>query len=410
MAAAGQSRADFLGDDLPRTARKSEEADQTRQLLALTVIRDGVLRFKAGGAEALVTRKAPAKTPILTDEHRTALAATVEAGPKPDMDGIGRWRRVDLAQGAQEEPGVPVSRQTPGRNLRAMGFALGFAKLSARPQRRTARRGQRGVQQNVCDVDDHIRSQWGGKPIELRVQDDARMGQKNKRTRRRARRGTRPRAPHDQRTEGACLFGALCPAKGAGRVMPWCDTRPMAEPLKLIGQQGEAGAHALLILDRAGGQPSPKWAVPDNITLVPRPPRAAEVNPVENVWPFIRDTWLSTLVFKTCDDIAAHGCQAWNTLRHQPGRVISIGGREGDHRVCSLSDGIRSVFAANRFLNLVMSPQARSSQDFQLFINGLHRNWMARSARFRLQVLWTKRPGRHSTGSSWRSVMENWRV
>ncbi len=168
------------------------------------------------------------------------------------------------------------------------------------------------------------------------------MGQKNKRTRRRARRGTRPRAPHDQRTEGACLFGALCPARanGDGRVMPWCDTHPMAEPLKLIGQQVDAGAHALLIPDRAGGQSSPKWAVPDNITLVPRPPRSPEVNPVENVWPFIRDTWLSTLVFKTCDDIADHCCQAWNTLMHQPGRAISIGGREWDHRVGSLSDGI----------------------------------------------------------------------
>ncbi len=154
MAAAVQPRADFLGDDLPRTARKSEEADQTRQLLALPVIldggsrreaartgggglqviRDGVLRFKAGGAAALMTRKAPAKTPILTDEHRTALAATVEAGPKPDMDGIGRWRRVDLAQGVQEEPGVSVSRQTPGRDLRAIGFAMGLAKRAARPQ------------------------------------------------------------------------------------------------------------------------------------------------------------------------------------------------------------------------------------------------------------------------------------
>ncbi len=123
--------------------------------------------------------------------------------------------------------------------------------------------------------------------------------------------------------------------------MPWCDTHPMAEPLKLIGQQVETGAHVLLIPDRAAGQSSPKWAVPDNITLVPRPPGAPEVNPVENVWPFIRDTWLSTLVFKTCDDIAAHCCQAWNTLRHQPGRVISIGGREGDHRVGAVSDGIR---------------------------------------------------------------------
>ncbi len=148
MAAAVQLRADFLGDDLPRTARKSEEADQMRQLLALAVIldggsrreaartgggglqviRDGVLRFKAGGAETLVTRKAPAKTPILTDEHRTALAATVEAGPKPDMDGIERGRRVDPAQGAQEEPGVPVSRQTPGRDLRVIEVAMGVAR------------------------------------------------------------------------------------------------------------------------------------------------------------------------------------------------------------------------------------------------------------------------------------------
>ncbi len=168
------------------------------------------------------------------------------------------------------------------------------------------------------------------------------MGQKNKRPRRWARRGARPRAPHDQRTEGACLFGTLCPARanGDGRGMPWCDTHPMAEPLKLIGQQVEAGVHALLIPDRAGGQSSPKWAVPDNVTLVPRPPRAPEVNPVENVWPFIRDTWLSTLVFKTCDDIADHCCQAWNTLMHQPGRVISIGGRKWDHRVGALSDGI----------------------------------------------------------------------
>ncbi len=113
MRAAVQPRADFLGDDLPRTARKREEADQTRQLLALPVSRDGVLRFKAGDAEALVTRKAPAKTPILTDEHRTALAA-------------GR-----SGAGGAGGPGRPG--QTPGRDLRTLGFAMGVAKLSARP-------------------------------------------------------------------------------------------------------------------------------------------------------------------------------------------------------------------------------------------------------------------------------------
>ncbi len=146
MAAAVQPRADFLGDDLPRTVRKSEEADQTRQLLALPVIRDGCCASRPAARRALVTRKAPAKTPILTDEHRTALAATVEAGPKPDMDGIVRWRRVDLAQ---EEPGVPVSRQTPGRDLRAIGFAMrgrhegSPARSTTRPSRRSTKRLRR---------------------------------------------------------------------------------------------------------------------------------------------------------------------------------------------------------------------------------------------------------------------------
>ena len=67
-----------------------------------------------------------------------------------------------------------------------------------------------------------------GVEIELWWQDEARIGQKNKLTRRWARRGTRPRAPRDQRTEWAYIFGAICPAKGkgAGLVMPWATPTP----------------------------------------------------------------------------------------------------------------------------------------------------------------------------------------
>ena len=87
MAAAVQVRKDYSSDDLRRLARASEDADQTRRLLALAVILDGgsrgdaartggvglqvirdwVLRFNECGPEALRTRKAPGKTPILTD-------------------------------------------------------------------------------------------------------------------------------------------------------------------------------------------------------------------------------------------------------------------------------------------------------------------------------------------------------
>jgi len=125
-----------------------------------------------------------------------------------------------------------------------------------------------------------------GTEIELWWHDEARIGQKNKKTRRWARRGTRPSAPHDQRTASAYIFGAICPAKGkgAGLVLPYCDTEAMTAQLQEISQAVAPGAHAVLLLDQAGWHVSAKLPVPDNITLLPLPPRSPELNPVENLW------------------------------------------------------------------------------------------------------------------------------
>ncbi len=86
--------------------------------------------FNSEGPAGLVDRKAPGKTPLVSDDQRAALARAVEAGPKPYLDGVVRWRLVDLVQWLWDEFGVSVSRQTLGRELCAMGFR----KLSARPQ------------------------------------------------------------------------------------------------------------------------------------------------------------------------------------------------------------------------------------------------------------------------------------
>lgn len=158
-------------------------------------------------------------------------------------------------------------------------------------------------------------------------QDEARIGQKNKITRRWARRGTRPRAPKDQRFQYAYIFGAICPERGvaAGLVLPWCDTEAMALHLQEISQAIAPGAHAAVVLDRAGWHISLKLQIPDNITLVPLPPKSPELNPVENVWQFMRNNWLSNRVFKNYADIVAHCCYAWNQLTSQPWKIMSIG-------------------------------------------------------------------------------------
>jgi transposase len=91
------------------------------------------------------------------------------------------------------------------------------------------------------------------------------------------------------------------------------------------------GAHAVVILDQAGWHGSAELVVPSNITLLPLPPRCPELNPVENVWQFMRDNWLSNRIFKSYDDIVDHCCFAWNNLVNQPWRIMSIGMRQWAH-------------------------------------------------------------------------------
>jgi transposase len=150
MAAAVGVRGDYAAVQLRALAKRSEDANQTRRLLALAAIYDGgsrseaakiggvglqtvrdwVLAFNAEGPSGLVDGKAPGNTPLLNDERRQALREIVGSGPIPAVHGVVRWRLIDLAQWVFEEFRISISKQTLSRELRA----LGFRKLSARPR------------------------------------------------------------------------------------------------------------------------------------------------------------------------------------------------------------------------------------------------------------------------------------
>jgi transposase len=170
--------------------------------------------------------------------------------------------------------------------------------------------------------------------IEVWFGDEARVGQKNKITRRWARRGSRPAAPSDQRTASTYIFGAICPkdGKAVGLILPWCNTAMMNLHLAAISADVAPGRHAALLLDQAGWHLSTKLAVPDNITIVPLPPKCPELNAQENVWQFMRDNWLSNRVFETVDALLDHCCDAWNKLEAQPWTIMSVGLRDWIHR------------------------------------------------------------------------------
>jgi transposase len=114
----------------------------------------------------------------------------------------------------------------------------------------------------------------------------------------------------------------LCPA---------ADTFAMQLHLEEISRHVAEGAHAVLLLDRAGWHTTAMLDMPKNITPIFLPSRSPELNPVENIWQYLRANWLSNRVFETYDDIIDAACEAWRKLTDQPQIITSIGMRAWAH-------------------------------------------------------------------------------
>ena len=147
--------------------------------------------------------------------------------------------------------------------------------------------------------------------------DESRIGQKGELTRQWARRGSRPRQPKDQRHTAAYLFAAVCPAseRTAALVLPYVDTAAMNLHLAEISAQVAADAHAVVILDQAGWHGARALRVPDNISLLPLPPYSPELNPVENLWQFLKHNFLNARIF---DDLRRHRRRLLRRLEPPP--------------------------------------------------------------------------------------------
>jgi len=169
-----------------------------------------------------------------------------------------------------------------------------------------------------------------GKPVEVWFQDEARVGQKGSLDYIWAPVGSRPPMVRDNRHDSAYLFGAICHARavGAAIIMPSINTEAMNEHLREISTQVMPGAHAVLVCDGAGWhKPGKRLRMPDNITLLPLPPYSPELNPMENVWDYLRGNTLSALVWDGYQAIVAACRDAWNFLIDDPERIRSIARR-----------------------------------------------------------------------------------
>jgi hypothetical protein len=208
----------------------------------------------------------------------------IENGPIPAIHSVVRWRLIDLAQWIFEEFRITIAKQTLSRELRAMGYR----KLSARPRHHAQAKGaiEEFKKYFPTRLDKIAREKALDRDkIEIWFQDEARIGQKNKITRRWAKRGTCPSTPRDQRTASTYIFGAVCPQQGkAALILSACNTEAMNLHLSENTETVAPGAHAVLLADQAGWHLSTPLVVPPNITIIALLPKCPELKPVENVW------------------------------------------------------------------------------------------------------------------------------
>ena len=150
MPAAVRLREDYSAEELRGLARRSKTVNQSRRLLSLAAVRDGmdrggaakiggmdrqtlrdwVYRFNALGPEGLLDSWTEGPKPRLSTEQLAEFAQIVEAGPDREKDGVVRWRRIDLKRVIAARFGVDFHARYVGKLLQK----LGFSHISARPR------------------------------------------------------------------------------------------------------------------------------------------------------------------------------------------------------------------------------------------------------------------------------------
>jgi transposase len=186
-------------------------------------LRDWVHRYNREGLAGLRDRHGGGCGGKLTPAQRAEVAALVEAGSDPARHKVVRWRRVDLRDEIKRRFGVGLHEHSVGKIL----VSLGYRRLSVRPQHpKSDTAAQEAFKKSfTASLPALIPEVAKGKPLEIWFQDEARVGQQGTLTRIWAKRGTRPRAPRDQRYEWAYLFySAQSGPAGAQPPLSFCLT------------------------------------------------------------------------------------------------------------------------------------------------------------------------------------------
>ncbi|MEH6711568.1 MAG: IS630 family transposase [Paraglaciecola polaris] len=303
-----------------------EGKNRTEIALILKVSRRSVntwvSNYLSDGVAGLEAKKAPGRSCPLATKQREQLFDYIDKHSRSSKGGrlTGEAIRLYIA----DEYQIAYHPNAIYKRLHLLGFSWITSRSKHPKQSQEAQDEFKKTLQieTINRIPGHIALD----KVDYWFQDEARIGQQNTTTRLWAHKGTRPRAVKQQQFDYAYLFGAICPSTGRTEaiIAPWVNRDIMRQHLELISAATESGCHAVVIMDGAG------WHTDDiakdipNLSIIKLPPYSPELNPIEQVWSWLRQHHLANRSFESYDDILEACTTAWNDFVNDLKRVTQM--------------------------------------------------------------------------------------
>jgi len=265
--------------------------------------------YNKDGSKMFKERRGGDRRETLTEEQKAELKKRIDDGPKTE-DGVCTLRGVDMQRILAQEFGV--WRKLP--SIYAILHKLGYSCLRPRPRhRKAAPEAQAKFIEQLPEALASVAASHPGRRLRIFFQDESRFGQQGSITNVWARRGSRPTAVRQTEYEYLWVLGAVCPETGRaeGLLSPRLNTEVVNIFLKQFSATVPDDEHAVIIWDGAGYHKSKSLQKPENITLIQLPAYSPELNPIENLWHYLKSHYLSNRAYTDYEDLEATAVESW---------------------------------------------------------------------------------------------------
>ncbi len=278
--------------------------------LSRRVCQHWVYRFNEHGLDGLQDRRGSATRPMLSAEQEEQMQKRLDAGPTQE-DCVCSLRGADVQSILENEFGVRRSLSA----VYSLLHGLGYSYLRPRPKHhKSDPKAQEEFKRELPDRLDEITALHPGKKLRVFFQDEARFGQQGTLTNVWAPTGSRPRAVRQTEYEYLWVLGAVCPETGhaEGLLSPRLNTDVINVFLREFSATLASDEHAVMIWDGAGFHTSNAVEVPENVTLVQLPPYSPELNPMENLWHYLKSHYWSNRLHEDYEALERAAIEAWH--------------------------------------------------------------------------------------------------